>query len=55
MLTATGNVDAWKHLGEEDIERLQRNVAGLPSEVETDEIEALLFRSYGPHHAAGLR
>ena len=35
--------DAWKHLGEEDIERLQRNVAGLPSEVEIDEIGALLF------------
>ena len=35
--------DAWKHLGDEDIERLQRNVAGLPSEVEADEIEAQLF------------
>ena len=34
---------AWKHLGDEDIERLQERVAGLPSEVETDEIEAQMF------------
>ncbi len=34
---------AWNQLGEEDIERLQRNVAGLPSGTETGEIESLMF------------
>ncbi|MCY4310375.1 MAG: DEAD/DEAH box helicase family protein, partial [Rhodospirillaceae bacterium] len=35
--------DAWAQLGNDDIERLQRNVAGLPGETETDEIESRLF------------
>ena len=34
---------AWDQLGDDDVERLQRNVAGLPSGTETDEIESLLF------------
>ena len=34
---------AWDALSEHDRERLQREVAGLPSELETDEIESRLF------------
>jgi type I restriction enzyme R subunit len=34
---------AWERLGEADRERLQRGVAGLPSEIETDDIESRLF------------
>ena len=37
------NRDAWEKLSEDDQEVLKRNVAGLPSEIETDEIEARLF------------
>lgn len=35
--------DVWAQLGEADREILQREVAGLPSEIETDEIESRLF------------
>jgi len=35
--------DVWAQLDESDHETLQREVAGLPSEIETDEIEARLF------------
>ncbi len=35
--------DAWNQLGDEEIERLQRNVAGLPSGTEDGEIESQWF------------
>jgi type I restriction enzyme R subunit len=35
--------DAWQHLTEEDREVLQNQVAGLPSELPTDDIESRLF------------
>ena len=34
---------AWDHLNDADRERLQREVAGLPSEIKTDEIESRMF------------
>ena len=34
---------AWEQLSEADRERLQHEVAGLPSEIETDNIEACMF------------
>ena len=34
---------AWGQLSDADRERLQREVAGLPSEIETDEIESRMF------------
>ena len=34
---------AWDHLGDRDREVLQREVAGLPSEIETDDIESRVF------------
>ena len=34
---------AWDDLSEADRERLQREVAGLPSEIETDDIESRMF------------
>lgn len=37
------NRDAWDQLNESDIETLQRDVAGLPSKIETDDIESRLF------------
>ena len=36
-------LEAWEKLGEADQEKLQREIAGLPSEVETDEIESRMF------------
>ncbi len=35
--------DVWDALSEDDQDTLQRDVAGLPSEIETDELEARLF------------
>ena len=35
--------EAWKKLSEDDREELQAHVAGLPSELETDEIECRMF------------
>jgi type I restriction enzyme R subunit len=35
--------DAWEDLSEDDRETLQREVAGLPSEIATDDIESRLF------------
>jgi len=35
--------ETWEHLGEADREVLQRDVAPLPSEIETDDIESRLF------------
>jgi len=35
--------DAWEQLSEADLERLQREVAELPSEIEKDELESRLF------------
>jgi len=35
--------DAWERLSDADHERLQREVAGLPSEIDTDEIESRMF------------
>jgi type I restriction enzyme R subunit len=35
--------EAWEQLSDADHERLQREVAGLPSEIDTDEIESRLF------------
>jgi type I restriction enzyme R subunit len=35
--------EAWEQLGDADHERLQREVAGLPSEIDTDEIESRMF------------
>ncbi|MDE0000685.1 MAG: DEAD/DEAH box helicase family protein [Rhodospirillaceae bacterium] len=35
--------ESWERLTESDVEILQRDVAGLPSEVETDDIESRLF------------
>ena len=37
------NRDNWQSLSESDRQTLQREVAGLPSEVETDDIESRLF------------
>jgi len=37
------NRSAWEGLSEADRETLQREVAGLPSEIETDDIESRLF------------
>ena len=34
---------AWEKLGEADQEKLQREIAGLPGEIETDEVESRLF------------
>ena len=34
---------AWENLGEADQEKLQREIAGLPGEIETDEVESRLF------------
>jgi type I restriction enzyme R subunit len=34
---------AWQQLGEADRDRLEREVAGLPSEIEKDEIESRMF------------
>jgi type I restriction enzyme, R subunit len=34
---------AWDQLNEDDLEILQRDVAGLPSEIETDDITSRLF------------
>lgn len=34
---------AWEQLSDADHERLQREVAGLPSEIDTDEIESRMF------------
>ena len=34
---------AWDQLGEDDRQRLQGEVAGLPSEIETDDIESRMF------------
>ena len=33
----------WKKLSDTDREELQREVAGLPSEIETDDIESRMF------------
>lgn len=35
--------EAWKQLSDNDREELQREVAGLPSEIETDDIESRMF------------
>ncbi len=35
--------EAWEQLSDADHERLQREVAGLPSEIDTDEIESRMF------------
>ena len=35
--------DAWDQLSDDDHEQLEREVAGLPSELETDEIESRMF------------
>jgi type I restriction enzyme, R subunit len=35
--------EAWEQLSEADHERLHREVAGLPSEIDTDEIESRMF------------
>ncbi|MEQ1838858.1 MAG: DEAD/DEAH box helicase family protein [Verrucomicrobiales bacterium] len=37
------NPDAWKSLTDADIHEIESHVAGLPSEIESDEIEARLF------------
>lgn len=37
------NREVWNQLNEADFETLQRDLAGLPSELETDEIESRLF------------
>ena len=37
------NRDVWAQLSEADREALQREVAGLPSEIETDDIESRMF------------
>ena len=34
---------AWEQLSDDDHERLQREIAGLPSEIDTDEIESRMF------------
>ena len=47
--------DAWNQLSDDDIERLNRNVAGLPSGTETDEIESRMFDLHGVDHAARTR
>ena len=36
-------LEAWEKLSEADQEKLQREIAGLPSEIETDEIESRMF------------
>lgn len=35
--------DAWERLSDADREELERKVAGLPSEIETDEVESRMF------------
>ncbi|MCA9504779.1 MAG: DEAD/DEAH box helicase family protein [Spirochaetaceae bacterium] len=35
--------EAWEHLDEADTDVLQNEIAGLPSEIETDEIESRMF------------
>ena len=37
------NRSAWEHLSHADREELQREVAGLPSEIETEDIESRMF------------
>ena len=37
------DIAAWQNLGEDDRNALQRDVAGLPSQIETDDIESRLF------------
>ena len=41
--SVSDNGKSWEQLAASDIEILQREVAGLPSEIETDDIESRLF------------
>ena len=45
------DLTTWEQLSDADREVLQRDVAGLPSEVETDEIESRMFDPHSPSHA----